>query len=348
MSYYPNLFSSKAVFGCLVCVLVASPACSQKGPSLARSVPVIVRDKHSLVIQGITPQDLVAKVNGKSARIASITVDSRPQRAVILLDTSASMKGTTEYRHWKFPLNIAVDVATSMSPNTQLAFLAFDETAHHVIGFSRGNAAVLDQLNQMAAAQAFSEIGFQRLTALYEAVYRGWQLIEGPSSADLLLVISDGDDNKSSLKPEALERTLTGSGVRFFAVRVRDLENLSQARHLDELGGPRELAEIAEKTGGEVFGPVGFRLNGVIHFAFSNYDYSDKTRLEDALSWFLQGMIQRQAAEIQVPGANDTEESLELKLSNLSAHKWKGATVSYPRKLLPRGTPIEPAPTGSQ
>jgi len=36
-------------------------------------------------------------------------------------------------------------------------------------------------------------------TALYDAVYYGRQLLKNSSSADLLFVISDGDDNQSSL-----------------------------------------------------------------------------------------------------------------------------------------------------
>jgi hypothetical protein len=79
-------------------------------------------------------------------------------------------------------------------------------------------------------------------TALYDAVYYGRQLLKNSSSADLLFVFSDGDDNKSSLNLEALERILIGSGVRFFAVRIRDLTNLSSARRLDEMGSPRALA----------------------------------------------------------------------------------------------------------
>jgi hypothetical protein len=78
-------------------------------------------------------------------------------------------------------------------------------------------------------------------TDLYDAVYYGRQLLKNSSSANLLFV-SHGDDNKSSLNLEALERILIGSGVRFFAVRIRDLTNLSSARRLDEMGSPRALA----------------------------------------------------------------------------------------------------------
>jgi len=321
---------SKAVAFCVVCLAVASSLPSQEEQCIAPSVPIIVRDAHSLPIQGISPQDFVAKVGGKSVQIFSIALDSRPRRAVVLLDTSASMKAD-DSRHWKLPLDIAGDVVRSMSPNTQLAFLTFDDTVRNVIDFSGDNSAVLGQLSRMSAGEAFSKRDIQGQTALYDAVYQGWHLLEKPSSADSLFVISDGEDTKSSLKLEALEEILIGSGVRFFAVRVLSLENLTHAR--SHLGGP-PLAEIAGKTGGEVFGPVGFRLNGHIQFAFSNYEYGDKTKVEDALNWFYEGMIQSETLKIQLPTEIPTDESLEVRLSTAAAHKWKGATLSYPRKLL--------------
>jgi VWFA-related protein len=302
-------------------------------------VPIIVRDINSRPIKGVTSQDLVAKVNGKLVNIVSVAVDSRPRRAVILLDTSGSMRGDSD--HWKLPLDVAMHVARSVSSNTRLAFLTFDDAVHNVIDFSGDNSAVLGQLNRMSDGEAFSRKDIQGHTALYDAVYYGLQLLKNSSFADLLFVISDGDDNKSSLKLEALERILIGSGVRLFAVRMRDLTNLPRARRLDEMGSPRVLAEIAEKTGGEVFGPVGFRLGGYIHFAFSNYNYSAKTKVEDALIWFYEGMLQSQALEIQLPAAIPTKEFLEVKLSKEAARRWKGATLSYARKLLPCGALAE-------
>lgn len=324
-----------AVVTCFVaCFLVSSIGRSQERTPLER-IPVVVRDRHGSVISGITVQDLTAKVAGNSATVGAITVDSRPHRVVILVDTSASMNGVRDSKKWKLPVEIATYAATAISPNMELAFVAFDETAHSVIDFSQGNTAVLKQLNRMSAAQTLSEIGVRKRTALYDAAYRGWQLLDKPTSADLLLVISDGDDNKSSLKPEALEKILTGSGVRFFAVRIQDFDDPSLARYLEASGGPRVLAEIAEKTGGEVFGPIGFR-SGVVNFGFSDYEYSDKTSLKDALGEFLRGIVQQEVAEIQFSSASETEQPLELKLSHVAAHRWKGATLSYPRKLFPR------------
>jgi hypothetical protein len=325
---------------CAVYFVVASPVRSQEEQCLARSMPIIVRDVNSLPVKGMTPQDLVARVNGKLVSIVSVAVDSRPRRVVILLDTSGSMRGDPD--HWKLPLDVAVHVARSSSSNTHLAFLTFDDAVHNVIDFTGDNSAVLGQLNRMSNGEAFSKKDIHGHTALYDAVYYGRQLLKNSSSADLLFVISDGDDNESSLNSGALERILIESGVRLFAVRMRDLTNLSSARRLDEMVGPRVLAEIAEKTGGEVFGPVGFRLGGYLQFAFSNYNYSAKTKVGDALGWFYEGMLQSQVLEIQLPASVQTKEFLEVKLSKAAAHKWKGATLNYPRKLLPCGAVAEP------
>ena len=326
----------------IVCLLlISSIGRSQEGTFLAR-IPIIIRDRSGSVIPGITAQDLTAKIAGNSANVAAVAVDSRPHRMVILLDTSASMNGVRDSKEWKLPVDIATYTATAVSPNMGLALVAFDENAHDVVDFSQGNAAVLKQLNRMSAAQKLSEIGVRKRTALYDAVYRGWQLIDKPTSADMLLVISDGDDNKSSLKPEALEKTLIGSGVRFFAVRIQDFDDPSLARYLEASPGPRVLAEIAAKTGGEVFGPVGFRL-GAVNFAFAPYDYSEKTNLKDAFGGFLQGIVQQEAAEIEFSSASTNEQPLEIKLSYVAAHRWKGAILSYQRKFVPIALSAKPA-----
>jgi len=339
-------WASKTGACCTVFLVVASPIPSQGEPCSAQSIPIIVRDAHSLPIERITAQDFVVKVGGKSVGIVSIAADPRPRRAVILLDTSSSMDGTSSKQR-KLPLDIALQVARSVSSNTQLAFLAFDDAVHDVIGFSHDNSTVLYQLSRMSGA--LSGKGIQRRTALYDAAYHGWQLMGNPSSADLLLAISDGGDNKSKVKLGVLERNLIGSGVRFFAVLVRDVSVPASARAPEENDGPRVLADIAEKTGGEVFGPVGFWLDGFIHFAFSNYDYSSQTfsnydyssqtKVEDALSWFFQGMRESEVLEIQLPAIPMEKESLEVKLSKAAAHRWKAATLSYPRRLLPCGQP---------
>src|SRR5690242_17262347 len=106
MDYFRCDFLPRVVVCSIVCFLFSSAGLSQEQPSLER-VPVIVRDRHGLVIPEITAQDLAAKVGGNSGSIAAISVDSRPHRAVILLDTSESMKGVRDSKKWKLPTIIA-------------------------------------------------------------------------------------------------------------------------------------------------------------------------------------------------------------------------------------------------
>src|SRR5215467_6566549 len=104
---------------CGVFLVLASHICSQGEQCLARGVPIIVRDSLGLPIEGIAAEDFLAKVGGKSVDITSVATDSRPRRAVILVDVSSSMYGTSSEQR-KLPMDIAIQVARSIGPRAQL------------------------------------------------------------------------------------------------------------------------------------------------------------------------------------------------------------------------------------
>ncbi len=325
---------------CFLCVSIAPLLRAQTDACRLRRLSVIVRDSRGVPIDGLAPEDFSAKFKGKAVQIVSLAQADRPRRAVMLLDTSGSMKGIQETGQWKLALEIVNQFANAFSPHGQLAFLSFDESIHETIDFSRGNSAVLAQLKRMMDGNGFSAKQVQGRTALFDAVHNGWQLLEKPSSTDVLFGVTDGRDNKSRLKQEALERELVRSDVRFYAVLMFDAQGGSRGRTPEELLGPDILDELAETTGGEVFGPVGYRRGHYLYFSSSKYSFSDKMNIDQALVTFYEGLFHRKTLELELPAAPaKKEEKLELKFSSSAQRKWKGAVISYPQKLLPCESP---------
>jgi hypothetical protein len=315
---------------------IAPSLCAQTDACRSRELSVVVRDSRGVPIDDLLPEDFSARIKGKPVPAVSLTAGDRPRRAVMLLDTSGSMKGFQETGQWKLALAIVNQFANAFSPHGQLAFLSFDESIHETIDFSKGNSAVLAQLRRMMDGNGFSAKQVHGRTALFDAVHSGWQLLEKPSPADVVFVVTDGGDNKSRLKQEALERELIQSGVRLYAVLVMDTVGGSGGRTPEELNGPDILGELARTTGGELFGPVGYRRGHYIYYDFSKYSLDDKMNIGQALMIFYEGLFHRKTLKLELPVAPfKKEETLDLKLSGSAERKWKGAVISYPQKLLP-------------
>lgn len=309
---------------------------AQNNPCRSKDLPVLVRDTHSLPIDGLVPEDFSAKTKGQPIRVVSATPGPRPRRVVMLLDTSGSMQGIQGSGQWKLALEIVNQFARALSPHSQLAFLTFDETVHDTIDFSAGNPAVLAQLRRMLDGNGFSSKNVRGRTALFDAVHSGLQLIQNASVGDILFVVTDGGDNKSRVKREDLERELVRSGVGFYAVLIMDAQSGGRGRTPEELSGPDILYEVADTTGGEVFGPVGYRTGHYVYFGSPKYNFDDKMKTEQALMLFYEGLFHHETLSLELPVAISKKERwLELRLSESAKRKWKGAVISYPQKLLP-------------
>lgn len=125
------------------------------------------------------------------------------------------------------------------------------DQVHDLIDFSQGNVAVAEKLRQVEEDRKYVKTQIKGKTALRDAVFQGIQLLDHPSSADAVYVLTDGGDNASHQSASELDQRLAVTSVRLFAVLLyQKLGNRS--RTPEELSGPGELAEIAQKSGGEI------------------------------------------------------------------------------------------------
>src|SRR5260370_8473944 len=87
-------YFGRCVTSMLALVLFARGARTQEVNCQRRVLPIALRDKLNLPIQGISTADFEAKVHGKPIKILSLAPDPRPHRLVLILDTSGSMGST--------------------------------------------------------------------------------------------------------------------------------------------------------------------------------------------------------------------------------------------------------------
>lgn len=318
-----------AFFGLFLLAAGVQAARAQELPCVNRKLPVSFRDAQNLPIQNVSVDDLQAKVRGKPVKILSITPDSRPHRLVLIMDASGSMgASTTESPPWNLEVSLARHFFEANRQKSQMALVIFNEQVNDVVEFSAGNAAVGDKLQQIGTRE-YLKTRIKGRTALHDAIFRGIQLLDHPSSADAIYVLSDGGDNVSHHSRKELDSRLRVASVRLFAVLV-----LKEAGHRnltpEEANGPRDLAEIAQKAGGEILTAAAWHGTSVALSA----NAEAKAKSEEVLTRLYQTILQDNLLEIDLPFPISKDELWELKFSNAARQQWKNAQITYPDTLI--------------
>lgn len=321
----PALYRAASVVFALA--LLGWPEQAQETDCASRTLPISVRDAQGAPIHGFQSPDFEAKLQRKPVQILSITPDKRQHRVVVLLDTSGSMAGeATQLRPWEAATIVALHLAATRGSKIPLSLILFGETADVAVDFSRGSPAVKSKLEEMLKDADVAKKQIRGRTALYDAIAKGFRLLDHPTSADVLYVVSDAGDNLSHKHPRDIERMLASSGVRIFAVIVRDVGLLYTP---EELAGFEDLAGLIEKTGGMTVGLV--RASG----AWSIVGEGTRGNWQEAMQHFYQSLLGNDLIRIQVPPDLHRCARLQIKLSDAAQKDWKGAQVLVPSEIGP-------------
>ena len=297
-----------------------TPASVSGSSCLHRTLSLNVDDSKGFPIQGITLADFEARLRGRPVKIVSIVPDDRPHRIVILIDASGSV-------HTKRSqvLSLASALAETRLPNAQIALVIFGTTIYEQIGFSPGQSAVAEKLRQIRSDTTDSRKLFRGMTALNDSLLAGLKLLETPTSADSLYLLSDVEgDNASRVQFQEVAHRLTSSGVRLFVAKV--IDGSGNRPTPEETDGSRNMSDLVRRTGGEVILPFGQRDPAKPKGA---------ERITVAMNLFHQRLIQNSRLEIELTGPLDKPRTWELKLSGEQKKQWKNARLMYPTELAP-------------
>src|SRR5262249_34034444 len=165
-------------------------------------------------------------------------------------------------------------------------------------------------------------------TALRDAILQAIQLIEHPTSADAVLVLTDGDgDNASKHKNSALIQSLDASSVRVFSLLASPDQLGYRNRTPEELEGASDFSVLARNSGGEILSSA--QLEGEKVILKRSFD-AKITTTEEALQRLYQTILHNDLLEIELPGAIAKRERFELKLVGSARARWKNAQLTYP------------------
>jgi VWFA-related protein len=196
----------------------------EKEPSLVRRTPpgkivtevapqlmrfnASVTDRNGRAIGGMRESDFTVWENGIERRVTSVAPANEPFNLVLLLDVSGSVEERMD-----FIRKAARDFLRTTSPQDRISIISFRDDIQVISDFSTDRGMLSRKLDEIDAGGG---------TALYDALgyvlSEPLQKLRGERTA--IVVMSDGDDNKSFLPFPAIMEALLESGALVYPLYV--------------------------------------------------------------------------------------------------------------------------------
>ena len=167
-----------------------------------------VTDRYGRAIGGMSESDFTVWENGVERRVTSVAPANEPFNLVLLLDVSGSVQERMD-----FIRKAARDFLRTASPQDRISIISFRDDIQVISDFSTDRQMLSRKLNEIDAGGG---------TALYDAL--GYVLSEPlrrvREERTAIVVMSDGDDNKSFLPFPAILQALSESGALVYPLYV--------------------------------------------------------------------------------------------------------------------------------
>lgn len=167
-----------------------------------------VTDRNGRAISGMRESDFTVWENGVERRVTNVAPANEPFNLVLLLDVSGSVQERMD-----FIRKAARDFLRTASPQDRISIIGFRDDIQVISDFSTDRQMLSRKLDEIDAGGG---------TALYDAL--GYVLSEplrrlrGERTA--IVVMSDGDDNKSFIPFPAILEALSESGALVYPLYV--------------------------------------------------------------------------------------------------------------------------------
>ena len=204
-------------------------------------LPVFVLDRKDNPVRGLRPEHFSVYEDKVRQDISLFKQEDVPLSVGLVIDASGSMRDKQER------LNAAaLTFVQESNPEDETFIVSFGDTATLEQDFTRSTRAL---------SRSLRDITPDGNTALYDAVLLAARHLEtGSHEKKVLLVISDGEDNKSQYKLGEVLENIRESSINLYTVGLRSNENLLSTG-IFASKGRKALKEFAEVTGGRSFFP---------------------------------------------------------------------------------------------
>ena len=207
-----------------------------RAPELLQ-LAVTVHDASNRFIAGLSKENFRIYEDGVPQEVADFSVAPIPHSLGIVLDTSGSMRDKQAL------VNLAaMQLAKSASPIDDIFLVTVNNDVQVIAGFGGYPDLLQNQLNQTIPRGG---------TALRDGISQALQWKNGRYNQRMLVVISDGDDNSSSLTADELRATVEAAKVPIFFITLRSPDAPDRQKWRSQIGNefvtedPSQVAEIA-------------------------------------------------------------------------------------------------------
>lgn len=188
--------------------LTTVPRTEDVAGSSVRTVSVRVLDEKNRAVAGIKNDEFEITESGAAREIVSIKPSTAPFNLVLLLDVSGSVDS-----YVNFIRKAARAFVNTVDANDRVSIVIFNDDVKVLSGFTTDKGKLSEVLDTFDAGGG---------TAYYDAL--GFALVETlrPMSGErtAIVVLTDGDDNRSFLPFDALAGTIEESGALIYPLHV--------------------------------------------------------------------------------------------------------------------------------
>ena len=200
---------------------------------------VSVRDRGGHYVTGLDRDAFTVIDDGKPQTLEMFSADEVPASIGLLIDNSNSM-----HPHRERVIAAAVEFVKHCHPQDEIFVMTFNEEVRPAFGPAVAGAINPDTFGtDMARA-----IAARGMTAIYDGIAAGLHKVsKGEHTRQVLIIVSDGDDNASAAARQDVIRQVRESDATIYTVALID--------PLTREGNPGLLKDLAEETGGEAYRP---------------------------------------------------------------------------------------------
>jgi Mg-chelatase subunit ChlD len=284
----------------------ASPQSSQESDCEKQAIVVNARDKQGQFVPSLQASDFRAKFGGRDVKVASLSHGAGTPRVVILLDKSGSINSELKRKTEKF---IGVELIRSLPETTQFALVAFGRRVLETFEFGHSRAEILSAIDRLTSSPGEGE------TALRDALVYSSDLLGPAQIGDSVVVLSDGQDNRSKTSFATVQQAYWSKGIRMFLFEFID----HRLQTPEETSGEEASAALSADTGGTV----------------RRIERPEATEILSATHEIEYDLSNYYLVQVGLPQSGQKAISLQMELMDSSGRRRKDVSLSFPQKHLP-------------
>lgn len=178
----------------------------------------VFNDTAGTFVSNLNTANFKVRIGNTDAHVEAAAPSTDPGRVLILIDNSASMakpRGSENRNVWVHVTGVARQFIAAAPPGTQIAVAALDGS-NSPVHFTRDKQVAISALEAVPAGPS-TLAGSPLLDSMVAAI----RSLGTVSHTDLLLVFSDGEDNRSESMSGDVAGVINRAGMRWAAVWLR-------------------------------------------------------------------------------------------------------------------------------